>query len=186
MKKISAIVFLVVIICVTWITEKNAVFAQRRPIHLGLSVGFGLPKIPFSIYRSPVSILGSTSLNVRLHRKFGIQLNGGALHTFSIGTLDSRKSELRFNLQWGSIDLFYHLRGYFRNESFIFAGMGAYHESRLIEDNEQILNTAGLNLGLVNWTHMRGWTAVFEVRWHLLFKPDDMPQVISLSFGVQI
>jgi len=156
----------------------------RGRAHAGLSVGFGLPKIPISPFRSPISVLGGGSLNFRLSRKIALQCDGFGLYTFDLGTGSSQGGKLRFNLTWISLDVLYHLRGLIRSESFVLAGLGGYHLSQQFDEDETILDTMGFNLGLVHWTHWRRWSGVFEVRWHLLFQPSDSPQVLTVTFGL--
>ena len=159
-------------------------FAQTSGTGIGMTAGFGLPKIPISRFRSPISIVGTGFLNYRPVQKVFLQVTGGALYTFSLGTMDSREGELKFNLIWGSLDAAYHLRGAIRNESFFLMGVGRYHLSQKFDEKETALNTIGINLGLVNWMHRGRFSAVIDIRWHLLFKPSPNPQVATLTLGI--
>ena len=161
----------------------SGVVAERR-VHVGLSAGIGLPKVPFSQFRAPVSVLGGGAINVRLLRRWVLQLDGYGLTTFSLGRVDEREGELRFNLAWASFDILTHLRGVVNGESFLMAGLGRYHLSQQFNADETVTNTMGINLGLVDWKYRRGWNSSLEIRWHLLFHPSSNPQVLTVTFGV--
>lgn len=161
------------------------VFAEKR-IHSGCGAGFGLPKIPLSRYRSPVSITAGLFINYRILNRLAVQTDGGILTTFSLGTVDQTDSPLRYDQWWTSLSCLYRLRGAVRNESFVAAGGGLYHLSQQFDNDEDALYTAGMNLGIVNW-HRTGWgRSYLDVRWHLLFQPSPNPQVLTLTFGIML
>ena len=174
----------VLVFCFLIVQDVSHASVVSRRVHGGLSVGMGLPKIPLSRFRSPVSVTGGVSLSFRLMRRIGIQTGGYGLYTFNLGTRDGQDGELRFNLAWFSVDVLGHLGGVVKSESFVLVGLGGYHLSRQIEADETIQDTMGLNLGLAHWQHWLRWSSVLEVRWHLLFRPGDNPQVLTLTFGV--
>jgi hypothetical protein len=157
---------------------------MQERLHGGVSVGMGLPKIPFSHFRTPVSLVGSGMLNYRLGRKIGIQLEGGGLTTINLGTAGREQGELKFDFLWSSFDFLWRARGEVRNESFLAGGVGYYHLVQQYDDDKDDLNTMGMNLGLVSWAFRNRWIGIFDVRWHLLFEPSNHPQVLILSFGI--
>lgn len=161
------------------------VFAERR-IHAGFGAGFGLPKIPLSRYRSPISITAGLLGNYRISNRVAVQSDGGLLTTFSLGTVDRTASPLRYNQWWISLACLYRLRGAMRNESFVTAGTGLYHLSQQFDNDEDILYTAGMNLGIINWHNNRRGSSYLDVRWHLLFQPSPNPQVLTIMFGFML
>ena len=178
--KFTLCFFLVSILC-------SPLFAQEpllKRLHGGVSAGLGLPKIPFSHFRTPVSLVGSGMLNYRLGRKIVVQVEGGGLTTINLGTAGREQGELKFNFLWSSFDLLWRARGRIRNESFFAGGIGYYQLAQQFDDDKDNLNTMGINLGLISWTLRNRWTSLFDVRWHLLFEPSNNPQVLTLSFGV--
>ena len=159
--------------------------AQDQRFHAGATAGIGLPKIPVSQWRSPLSVAGTLFVNAKITPRFLVQLNGGGLYTFSLGSIDSRSGALRFNLIWGSLDLGIKLRSTMRNETFFIAGGGEFYLSQqFTTETEQY--TQGLCLGLTHWTHSRTVSAVFELRWFFLFEPSPHPQVATLMLGIAI
>ena len=170
--------------CILAHQEISGSVLMKRRVRASFSAGLGLPKIPISHFRNPVSVLGGGSLNFRLSRKMALQFGGYGLYTFDLGTRSSHEGKLRFDLAWVSLDVLYHLSGVIRSESFVLAGLGDYHLSQQFYEDETVLNTMGLNVGLAYWKHWRRWSSVFEVRWHLLFRPSDNPQVLTLTFGM--
>jgi len=156
---------------------------QKR-LHGGVSAGVGLPKIPFSHFRTPVSFIGSGMINYRMGKKISVQLEGGGLTTLNLGTAGTEKGDLKFDFLWSSFDLLWRARGEIRNESLIAGGIGYYQLAQQFDEDKDNLNTLGINLGLIGWTFRNRWTTLFDVRWHLLFKPNNNPQVLTLSFGI--
>ncbi len=156
---------------------------SMKTIRFGISAGLGLPKIPIAQFRAPISVLGGGSVNIRFVRKMAFQINGYGLHTFSLGTINNRDDQLRFNVVWASADLFRHIGGIISNESFVALGLGQYHLSRQYEDDVDKLNTIGLNIGWISWSYHTRWNSILEVRWHLLFNPSDKPQIVTITFG---
>ena len=171
---------LVLIICV----NGSAQSIDMKTCRLGISAGLGLPKIPFAQFRAPVSILGGGSVNIRFVRKMALQINGYGLYTFSLGTINNRDDKLRFDLVWVSADLFRHIGGFIANESYVALGLGHYSLFRQYEDDIDNLNTTGLNIGWISWSSHNKWNSTLEIRWHLLFKPSDKPQIVTITFGL--
>lgn len=157
-------------------------FPQR--VHAGIAAGFGLPSNFYSRFRSPISVLGGGLLNYRVANAYVLQVDGYGLYTFNLGTIDGRGGELRFNLLWTSLDLLRSMKRAAKGESFVAGGVGAYHLSQQFDANETIVNTAGFQLGLVDWRQHARWRSVVEIRWHLLFRPTSNPQVLTVTFGV--
>lgn len=157
--------------------------AESRPLAWGLSAGIGLPKIPVSHYRTPISVLGSAMGHVSLIGRFGVQIDGNALTTFSLGSVNQAEGDLQFDLYWGSFALTYRVRGFMDNRSAILAGIGPYDLTQEFDQDREALRTTGVNLGFSNWTVGSAWRGIFEVRWHLLFEPSENPQMLTLTFG---
>ncbi len=162
-------------------------FAQTgsmKTVRFGVSAGLGLPKIPIAQFRAPVSVTGGGSVNIRFVRKMALQINGFALHTFSLGTINNRNDRLCFNVEWASADLLRHIGGIISNESFVALGLGRYHIYRQYENDLDNLNTFGLSIGWIGWSYHSRWNSALEVRWHLLFNPSDKPQIVTITFGL--
>ncbi|MBN2340883.1 MAG: hypothetical protein JXR45_05305 [Deltaproteobacteria bacterium] len=153
-------------------------------IHAGFAGGIGLPKIPISHFRNPISFLAGGMVNVPVTSKIGFQVDGYALTTVSLGTVNKSDGKLSFNLVWGSANLAYQIRGYMGSHSAVLAGLGLYHLKQQFDNRKDTLDTLGLNIGLSQWMKMRKIGGFFEVRWHLLFKPSDSPQVLTLTYGL--
>lgn len=153
-------------------------------LHLGLGGGFGLPKISYSQYRTPISFLVNGSLPVQVKSPVWVQATGGALTTIHMGTVNDSDDDMRFNLTWAGLEGMYRLRYDFHADAFVTAGLGYYHLSQLYDGNEDILNTTGFTLALVNWSFGPKWNSTLEIRWHLLFEPEENPQVLTITFGV--
>ena len=84
-------------VLLVFILNEN-VISQNTPIkklRLGISAGLGLPKIPISQFRAPISVMGGTSVTIRFVRKMALQLNGYGLYTFSLGTITNQNDKLR-------------------------------------------------------------------------------------------
>lgn len=157
---------------------------SAKTIWFGFSAGLGLPKIPISQFRAPVSVLGGGSATVRFIRKMALQINGYGLYTFNLGTVTNRNDKLRFDLAWVSTDLLRYIGGIISNESFVALGLGQYSLYRQYENDQDILKTMGLNIGWINWSYHNRWNSTLEVRWHLLFHPSDKPQILTITFGL--
>lgn len=150
----------------------------------GLAAGIGLPKIPLTHFRMPVSLTGKGFLDWQWHSRFGSHMDIGALTTFSLGTTDGRNGKLRFDLIWTTLNLTYRLRGDFRNTSHLVMGGGMYFLSQKFDDDTDSRKTPGLDIGLTNLRQGRGIAMYWGLRWHLLFNPDPKPQVAILTFGL--
>ena len=166
----------------------SSAWAQKTPeerrVRLGVSGGLGLPKIPFGQFRTPVSLTGEGSLAFRFSHRWGLRLGGGALHTFSLGKINSQVGELKYNLLLATGGLMYRLGGPFGGESFVTGGPGVYRLTQQFGGDEETYDTMGFSLGLVQWNYRRTWSSTFEVKWHFLFQPSDNPQVVTMTFGV--
>ena len=182
MQKKIFIVFILMLLC-CGIAKQGMSMNQsgQRRVHIGFAAGFGLPKIPFSQFRTPISVLGGGSINFRLSDRIAMQLGGYGLHTFSLGKINTQQGELRFNLLWGSFDMMYRWRGSMSGETFVLVGVGGYKVSKQFGFDEYNLNTMGLTLGIAQWTHKRSWSSAIEFKWHLLFKPSDT-QILTVTF----
>ena len=156
---------------------------SNRKLHMSVGGGIGLPKIPFSQYRTPISFLLNASLPVKVMPSFWLQGTGGVLSTISLGSINSSDRDMRFNLAWAGFEGMYRIRYSFEGDAFITAGLGEYHLSQLFDEKEDILNTLGFSLALVNWNYGLKYKTVFSLRWHILFEPDDNPQVATVTMG---
>jgi len=84
---------------------------------------------------------------------------------------------------WAGIDIGYSIRTSPMNRSSIIAGIGLYSLSQLWNDTEENVQTAGMSLGLSNMRYKFRHGTLFEIKWHLLFEPDPMPQVLTVTIG---
>lgn len=168
-------------------TLTNTTYSQTRQfrwLHASLSAGFGLPKIPFSHFRTPVSVEGGAAMNFRLLNKWLVQLDGYVLHTFSLGTASREEGELQFDVNWVSLNIMRSMRRGFRNENFISAGFGKYFLTQQFDNDKEKIETYGISLGIANWTHWTRWSMVSEIRWHLMFDSTPKPQVLTITLGM--
>jgi hypothetical protein len=163
----------------------SAVMSEQR-FHAGLTAGIGLPKVPLSLFRTPVSVLGTGFVNYRIIKKVVLQVDGNGLTTMDLGTVNNRKAELKFDMLWASLNMMIHLSGIYKRESLLLFGMGKYHLSQRYDNDSDDLNTLGINIGFSNWRKNRRWTSVFEIKWHLLFQPSPNPQVFTFVFGIML
>lgn len=157
--------------------------AESGPVHFGAAAGIGLPKIPVSHFRTPLSVLAGGMGHVSVAERFGIQLDGYALTTFSLGTVNRAGGDLQFDILWGSLAMSYRFRGFMNNRSAVLAGFGRYHLVQQFDFDREVVRTGGVNLGLSNWMIRPTWRGMFEVRWHLLFRPSENPQMLTLTLG---
>ncbi|HDQ44982.1 MAG TPA: hypothetical protein ENN17_05705 [bacterium] len=153
-----------------------------RP-HFGFSAGLGLPKIPLSQFRTPVSFLASGMVYMPVYARMGIQMDGNALTTVSMGTVNRAEDDFKFDLIWASASLTYRMRGLMESRAALMAGFGVYRIDRRIDRRNDRLDTSGFTLGMSQWMKPGGRGGYFEIRWHLLFKPEDNPQVLTLTYG---
>jgi len=149
----------------------------------GITAGVGLPKMPLSTFRNPISIMGGGFVNYRMAHSFLLQVEGYGLYTFNFGTVDNSDGTLRYNMVWTSLTAMKGVQGPGRHETFIAVGVGGYHLNQQFNAKKDDINTAGINIGLINWWPMRRIPFVADFRWHLLFKPDPNPQVFMIHFG---
>ena len=184
MKKRSTIVIIGLTFSMICFERGIAQIQDYKDFHASLSVGFGLPKVPFSHFRTPFSVLGGGAVNLRIIGRWHIQANGYGLHTFNLGTASGGDGELKFDVVWGSLDIFRQLRGVYRHSNFLLAGAGRYHLIQRFNDSRDDVNTMGICLGLVDWRHFKRWSMVTEIRWHLLFEPDPKPQILTVTLGI--
>jgi hypothetical protein len=161
----------------------NSLTGAFRSVSLGVSAGIGFPKIPYSQFNTPVSVLGNGMVHFSFLGKWGIQADGNALTTFSLGKVNQAQGDLQFDVYWGSLALTYKMTGFMRNRSALIAGVGKYYLTQQISRGTEKIQTAGMNLGLSNWMIGPKWRGYFEVRWHLLFKPSENPQILTLTYG---
>jgi hypothetical protein len=177
--------FVIVFLFLTnWYLPLQAKIPLPKRFYGGLSIGVGLPKIPLSHFRAPVSVLGTGMMHYRLDQKIRLQLEGGGLTTFNLGTASREAGTLTFNFLWSSFDVQWRIMGHIRRESFLSAGPGYYQLNQEFDNDKVNLNTFGVNLGLISWTWKNKWISLFDLRWHLLFKPKNNPQVLTISFGI--
>jgi len=149
----------------------------------GLNIGIGLPKIPISHYRTPISVCGGVVTYFGITNKLALNINGNALYTFNLGSVLKGKSNLKFNLIWGNVCLDYKLKASLHSGSYVSSGIGYYNLYQEFDDDKDKVNTAGFTIGVITNKIGRKTISQFEVRWHLLFKPQPKPQVLTVKFG---
>ena len=184
MRKRQRIITILVLFSFFVVGLCHAQLSEWRRVHAGPQIGFGLPKIPFSEFRAPISVLGGGFVYCHLFHRFGIEASGYGLYTFNLGSPSGRTSELKFNLTWGSVDILYNVRRRLNNRSFIFAGLGQYYLDQQMNEDIENLTTTGLCLGIANWRYGKKIRLVNEIRWHLLFHPDPKPQILTVTLGL--
>jgi len=159
---------------------------DRGIFHVGLSAGMGLPQIPISEFRSAISVTGGGLANLRISSNWMIQADLYGLYSFGLGTMTGTKKKLKFNLLWGSMNLMYAIRKTITGESFVSMGFGQYNLDQCFGTEELSLKTAGMNIGIINHRHWRRVSGVFEIKWHLLFRPSSNPQCLVMTLGFMI
>ena len=157
---------------------------KPRPVLFGVSGGIGLPKIPISQYRSPISVLGGGMGHLSIYKKLGVQIDANALTTFSLGSVNNAPGDLRFDVLWGDLALTYRLRGMLHSQSNLIVGTGHYTVIQEFNQGREEIQTQGVNLGISNWMAGRRLRSYFEVRWHLMFTSGEDPQVLTLTYGI--
>lgn len=155
-----------------------------KPFEACVSAGIGLPKIPISQYRSPISLLAGVDVTAKLTQKIGIQAGGYGLTTISMGTVNNAEDNLNYDLMWTSMSLLYQLRGAMQDRSMLILGGGYYKLDQQFDLRRDKLTTAGFNLGLSHIMTHRKFSGKLEFRWHLLFKPSDNPQILTITYGI--
>ena len=110
------------------VDAKAQAMVDPRPVAAGIAIGIGLPRIPFTEFRTPISVLGGASFSFRLVERLAVQLSGNALTSFGIGNANvPQNDKLRFNLLYGDFDLMYRFAWSSIGESFAAAGLGLYY-----------------------------------------------------------
>ncbi|HHS12342.1 MAG TPA: porin family protein [bacterium] len=156
---------------------------RTRRFHAGLSAGFGLPRIPWGTFHTPLSVTTDAFVSMRIGDGWALGVDAGGLHTFNINAVTANKDKLRFNLIWVSSNALFRINRSLLVESFILAGAGVYRLDQALNEEGDTLNTPGINLGIVGWRYYRRWGTVLEIRWHFLFRPSSNPQVLTVSAG---
>ncbi len=181
-KKLSLIVIIIYIfsfrICYSGLYD-----SQYNLFNPGINIGIGLPKIPISHYRTPVSVCGGMVIYIGIASRFTFNVSGNALYTFNLGSVLEGKSTLKFNMIWGNVCLDYKLKESLHSESYISPGIGYYNLYQMFDDDINKVNTAGFTVGVITNRIGKKTISQFEVRWHLLFKPEPNPQVLTVKFG---
>jgi len=149
----------------------------------GINIGIGLPKIPISHYRTPVSVCGGIVTYVGIASRFAFNVSGNALYTLNLGSVLEGKSTLKFNMIWANVCLDYTLKASMHSESHVSSGIGYYNLFQQFDDDKDTVNTAGFTVGIITNRIGRKTISQFEVRWHLLFEPEPNPQVLTVKFG---
>lgn len=178
------ILFLCFLLFILNIQHGAAQVTSFRKVHFGLYAGLGLPRVPFSLFHPPISILGGGMANIQVMRRFFLQIDGLGLYTINLGTLTGEKKELRYNLYGGSFNFLYAISRSIASETFITVGMDNFNLSQKFDTDEEKLTTWGINLGLAYWRHYTRWSSIVELRWHFLFDPNPNPQMLLITFGV--
>ncbi len=148
----------------------------------GFHIGFGMPKTPYK-YRNPISLTGGLNLHKSIAKRFMLQVNGNALTTFHLGTVNNTDGDLTFDLLWGSVNALYKVSGRFTVNSYIGVGGGLYRLYQKYDNDVTNTDTYGINLGLCSFRPYSRVKTFFDMRWHLIFEPDPMPQLLTVTFG---
>jgi hypothetical protein len=162
----------------------HAAYTADRPVHITPGWGIGYPQIPLSQFRPPIAVTGTLGIQWRIMNKWAISGSANALRTFSLGTITGEKARLKFDMIWGSLNLEYVISGDFHRESFLCAGSGLYQLHRQIDQETDQLKTPGISLAFVSHTVLIKYATAFRVTWHLLFRPNDRPQILTLTLGI--
>ena len=157
--------------------------ALPNDFHTGLSGGIGLPKVPYSGYRLPVSVLVGAFAQQPLAGKWMLRGEAFGLTTIHLGTWNGSDLPLRFNLLWASADGCFRMSGFITSATWLEAGIGWYRLDQKFGNNSAKLGTPGLNIGVL--TQQSGFLnrMTFDIRWHLLFNPSPNPQVFTITLG---
>ncbi|MCD6115500.1 hypothetical protein J7K93_00655 [bacterium] len=161
----------------------HSIFAWINP---SVHVGIGLPKIPVNRIsrRTPFSFTAGAELTIPILRRNIIQVHSDGLYTIDLGSaISGTNKDFKFNLLWAGIDFGYSVRNNPINRSSVMAGISRYYLSQVWEDSRDNLSTFGMCLGLSYLNKGIKHNTVFEIRWHLLFNPNPMPQVLTVVFG---
>lgn len=164
----------------------HAIRPDDKAVYTHLSAGLAYPQIPLSQFRPPIGATGSLGLHYRVHDPWWIHASANGLKTFSLGTITNEKAELKFDALWLSLDAYHTLSRDFHRIHLISAGMGWYKLNRQLDRDVDNVKTAGINLAFVRQSFRGKLGSVFEIRWHLLFQPDDNPQILTVTFGILI
>jgi hypothetical protein len=160
------------------------VMAQpSNDFRIGISAGIGFPKISYSSYRFPISVLAGFHAQQALGRQWMLRGEASGLTTIHFGTWSGKDSPLKFNLLWTSINGCYHLSGTIGSSSWFTAGIGAYKLDQLFGVKAAKLRTSGLNIGVLTQQSGMMNRMIFDIRWHLLFHPSPNPQVFTFTIG---
>ena len=173
----------VLILCVCLSVPVAAQRYAGGKTHAGLTVGAGLPKVPFSLYHPPVSVCASIWAQTALSAKFSVRAGGLLLHTFNLGTVTGENRELRFDLGGGSLELFYLISRDPYSEQAVGAGVGRYFLNQAIDEKIYKRSVYGIHIGFCRWVHHAKFSNSFEIKWILLNHPAPRPQVLIITFG---
>ena len=164
----------------------QAAFQAESPVHFAIGAGIGYPQIRLSQFRTPIAVTATMGIHWRIMNKWALSGSANALRSFSLGTITGEKATLKFNTIWGSLNLEYMIGGNYHRASFISVGSGFYHLDRQIDREIDQVKTPGLSLGLVTHTALIKRATALRMTWHLLFRPDDQPQILTLTLGILI
>jgi hypothetical protein len=165
-------------------TQAGAFQPTEHSVRPSLAFGIGYPKIPLSQFRPPISVVSNAGIHWSPLNKWALEISGYGLKTYSLGTINGQDAALKFNAWWVGADVQYQLRGGFNSNNYVCMGLGRYHLNRVLDESKDNLTTSGFCLGYItHFSHIKH-SSVLEVRWHLLFEPDDQPQVLTMTFGV--
>lgn len=157
---------------------------ENKKIYGGFTAGIGIPKLPTSNFRTPVSVYTGINAQSWLKGKIGVRASASALYTFSLGTSTKESGTLKFSLLYGNLDLMYRISQTRISESAFVAGLGRYSVNQQIHENKSDWATSGFSMGIVSWRQHRKLRSQFELRWHLLFEPESEIQFLTLGYGI--
>lgn len=185
MKKQLLLIFLIVVIfSISFRTCYSIPYQlKNNNITVGINIGIGLPKIPISHYRTPFSICGGIFTYFGITPRFALQVSGNGLYTFNLGSVLKDKSTLKFNLIWSDVCLDYKMKFSMNTETYLSSGIGFYKLFQQFDDDKDKVKTTGFTVGIITNSLHRKNIIQFEIRWHLLFKPEPKPQVLTVKIG---
>jgi hypothetical protein len=181
--KIRRLVLTVLYLCMG-IPSVHAFSRADFPLHIDCLIGLAYPQIPLSEFRPPIGITGQIRLVLQLHPKWMVAAGFHGMKTYSLGTVTGRDIPFKFNMTWGSLSIDYRMGGDFGKLNYISAGPGLYSLNRRFDFQKDHVDTPGLHIGYVNRSPHPKFGTVFDIRWHVLFEPNDNPQVLTMTFGI--
>jgi len=159
---------------------------DSRMVHANISIGLAYPQIPLSQFRPPIGITGTIGMQWFLQDRWALYISGNGLNTYSLGTVTGTKATLKYDVLWIAGNIQYRITSDFNKQNMLSTGLGLYKLHRQLDLDIDRVNTPGISLGFISNTFHRRFGGMFEIRWHLLFKPKDNPQILTVTYGILI